>query len=305
MLLNLALLLAPVVSICGQTVDADLTKGLVVHWQADVGDKDSVPNGHGGLQGMSFFPGAIGTQAFRFPTAHRSAVLMARMLPVGIRPGKPLISDQTRSFFRAFTAADRPWLLIVAIWFCALVVGEPVWRGLAFSAGIAITLWLANQGLGDHFYFYPNALDTIWSKLLPLGTVWAVWRLWLWRVVFPGRKRWGLPLRPLVLRWLAMLGGALLSCLGAFPIGALVGLLCEIPSFYLWLVGKNENWGSWLSMLFIGMGGSFLGAMGGAVAHQLGAPVGIKVAVLTLVFASLATALVFVAVASCAQDYLR
>ena len=273
-----------------------------MHWQAEGDGKDSAPNGRGRMQDMSFGPGAVGTQAFRFPNAHRSAVLMARMLPVVLHPGKPGGSEWPRTFFHAFTAADRPWMLVVAIWFCALVVGEPVWRGFAVSAGISVTLWLANQALGGHFYFHPNALDSIWSKLLPMGAVWTVWRLWLWRVVFPGRKRWGLPPRPLVSRWLAMLGGALVSCLAAVPISALVGLLWEVPSFYSWIGG---GLGSWLTVLFIGMGGGFLGALGGAVAHQLGAPVGIKVVVLTLVFALLTTALVFVAVASCAQDYLR
>lgn len=102
-----------------------------------------------------------------------------------------------------------------------------------------------------------------------------------------------------------MLGGALVSCLAAFPIGAVISLLYEIPPFWLWLVGKHENWGSWFTILFLGMGGGFLGAMGGAVAHQLGAPIGIKVAVLTLVFASLTTAIIFVGAAPCAQDHLR
>lgn len=195
MILILALLLAPAVWICEQTGDADFIRGLALNWLTEGECLESVPSVHGGLQGRSF---GLGTQAFRFPMAHRSAMLMAKVQPAGTHPGKPHFSDQTRTFFRALTAADRPWLMVVVLWFCALVVGEPVRRWLAVSAGIAFTFWLANQGLGGHFYFHPNALATIWSMLLQVGMVWAIGRLLLWRVVFPGRKRWGLPLRSLV-----------------------------------------------------------------------------------------------------------
>ncbi|MFO1484541.1 MAG: LamG domain-containing protein [Verrucomicrobiaceae bacterium] len=55
---------------------ADFTSGLAGHWQAEGNGKDAAAQWHGRLQDVTFGPGAVGQQAFRFANPNRSAVLM-------------------------------------------------------------------------------------------------------------------------------------------------------------------------------------------------------------------------------------
>ena len=180
-----------------------------------------------------------------------------------------------------------PLCYALLLWFCALLVGLPAWRSLAACLGISALFWQWARLWHSAFIFQLNASQTFLPGIGLVAVGYAGWRFRM------KKERHKLPPGFLTSRWLAMLTGAIFCCLAAFPAAALTGLLWRIPiPFSGYASGVEGAAASWAMVLFYGLIGGFLllgflGALGGAVAHQLGLPHRARVVWLNLFFAAL------------------